>query len=327
VAAAPPSASPTKIRRAASLPDALTLDAVLDRTVVLGYSKIGYSLRRRRWHEIPSLTGRTVLVTGGGAGLGKATVAALARLGATVHMVVRNRARGEAATADIDGDVVVGECDVSDFASIRAYAATAPLEIHALIHNAGVLPPERTETAQGNETTFATHVLGPHLLTELLLPALGADGDARAIFVTSGGMYSQKLATDDLQYERGDFDGTTAYARTKRMQVVLAEQWAERLAGSGVAVASTHPGWADTPGLAASLSTFHKYAGPILRDLDQGADTAVWLAAAPEVARTTGKLWHDRAPRPTHYVPWTRESADDRRALWRAVEQLTHATP
>jgi NAD(P)-dependent dehydrogenase (short-subunit alcohol dehydrogenase family) len=301
----------------------------MDRALVPGYSKLGYAVRRRWWKDLEagSLDGKVVLVTGANSGLGRATVEGLVKIGATVHMVVRSRAKGEAAAADIDGDVVVDECDVSDFASIRGYAAEAPAKIHALIHNAGVLPPERTETADGNETAFATHVLGPHLLTELLLPALKADGDSRVIFVTSGGMYAQKLATDDLQYERGDFDGTTAYARTKRMQVVLAEQWAERLAGSGVVVNSTHPGWADTPGLAESLTTFHKYARPILRDLDQGSDTTVWLAAAAEAGPVTGKLWHDRAPRPTHYVPWTRETADDRRALWRAVEELTHPTP
>jgi dehydrogenase/reductase SDR family member 12 len=292
------------------------LDTAMDRLVVPGYSKLGYSVRSRGWEPIPRLDGKVVLVTGASAGLGKATAAGLAKLGAEVHLVVRNRERGEAAAREIGGGVV-DICDISDLDSVRAYEA--PGRVHALIHNAGVLPPERTTTPQGNETTFATHVLGPHLLTKRLLPALGGDGVV--IFVTSGGMYARKLCTADPQYKRGEFSGTEAYARTKRMQVVLAELWAEH--ERGVAFASTHPGWADTPGLAESLTRFHKLTKPILRDLEQGADTAIWLAATDAAAKHPGALWHDRATRPKHYVPWTRESAQDRQELWRAVESLT----
>jgi NAD(P)-dependent dehydrogenase (short-subunit alcohol dehydrogenase family) len=291
------------------------VDSAMDRLVVPGYSKLGYAVRRRGWSELPRLDGKVVLVTGASAGIGKATVAGLARLGAEVHLVVRNRERGEAAAREIGGGVV-DVCDVSDLDSIRAYEA--PAKIHALIHNAGVLPPERTTTPQGNETAFATHVLGPHLLTKRLLPALAG---GVVIFMTSGGMYAQKLDTSDLQYERGEFSGTKAYARTKRMQVVLAQLWAERT--TETAFASTHPGWADTPGLAASLTRFRKLTGPILRDTDQGADTAIWLAATDAARQHPGALWHDRATRPKHYVPWTRETSQDRDALWRAVEQLT----
>jgi NAD(P)-dependent dehydrogenase (short-subunit alcohol dehydrogenase family) len=297
------------------------LDSALDRLIVPGYSRLGYALRRRGWDEIPRLDGKVVLVTGATSGLGSATAAALLDLGADVHLVVRNRAKGEKTAREVGG--VVDRCDISDLDSVRAFASTAPPVIHALIHNAGVLPPERRTTPQGNEVTFATHVVGPHLMTRLLLPALEADGDGRVIFVTSGGMYGQKLDTSDLQYEHGEFNGTKAYAKTKRMQVALAEQWAERLAGTGVTVASTHPGWVDTPGLAESLTRFHRLTKPILRDVDEGADTAVWLAAAREPTAQSGALWHDRAPRPKHYVPWTRESADDRADLWRAVERLT----
>ena len=143
------------------------------------------------------------------------------------------------------------------------------------------------------------------------------------LWVTSGGMYAQPLRLDDLQYEYGEYSGTAAYARTKRMQVALAREWGERLAGSGIVVHSVHPGWADTPGLAESLPRFKALARPLLRSPEQGADTIVWLAAADQPSSSSGRFWHDRRERPTHYAGRTREGAADRRALWEACEALT----
>ena len=188
--------------------------------------------------------------------------------------------------------------------------------LHALVHNAGVLPPERTETDDGHELTVATHVLGPHLLTSELRPLLAAGTDARVVFVSSGGMYTAPLRTDDPEFRQGTYSGNAAYARTKRMQVVLAELLADDLAGDGTVVHSMHPGWADTPGVASSMPGFHKLTGPLLRTSEQGADTAVWLTAATEPGRCTGLFWHDRAPRPTHYLPRTGETPAARAALW-----------
>ena len=192
---------------------------------------------------------------------------------------------------------------MSSLAAVREYAYDGP--VHALIHNAGVMPDARTETAEGHELALATHVLGPHLLTRRLRPE-------RVIWVSSGGMYTRKLRADDLEYRDGEYSGTTAYARTKRMQVVLSELWArEGFSASG------HPGWVDTPGIAHSLPKFERVARPILRTTQQGADTFVWLAAADV---PSGRFWHDRRPRPTHYLPFTRESEADRRALWDYAE-------
>jgi NAD(P)-dependent dehydrogenase (short-subunit alcohol dehydrogenase family) len=189
-------------------------------------------------------------------------------------------------------------------------AARVP-RIHALVHNAGLMPPERQVSVQGHELAFATHVLGPFELTMRLAPILD-----RVIFMSSGGMSAQKLDVQDPEFLRGEYSGSTAYARTKRAQVVLAELLAGDLAQRGVVVHSMHPGWADTPGVATSLPRFRKLTGPILRDAEQGADTAVWLCAADEPGRGTGLFWHDRRPRPTHYLPFTRESEQDRAALW-----------
>lgn len=306
------------------------LDTLLDRTIAPGYTRLGYLARSATWSGAQAdpapgaLRGKVALVTGGSAGLGLATATGLARLGATVHLVVRDEERGERARAQVaaavpGADVHVRRCDLSDLTDVRraapGLAAVAP---DVLVHNAGVLPATRTVTADGHELALATHVLGPFLLTALLTDALAASL-GRVLFVSSGGMYAQRLTWS----EAVPYNGTTAYARTKRMQVVLAGLWAEQLRDRMVDVHAVHPGWADTPGLTRSLPRFGSALGPLLRTPEQGADTAVWLAAASALVAGTGRFWHDRRPRPEHYVPWTRETAADRAHLWERCCVLT----
>ncbi|GAA1616106.1 hypothetical protein GCM10009742_79790 [Kribbella karoonensis] len=284
----------------------MSLDTLLDRLVVPGYTKLGYALRSRTWPvddpEPQALQGKTVIVTGARSGLGKATAAALATLGATVRLAVRDPSNATTALADLQstgGTFILDQCDIADLTSVRAYAATVEEPIHALIHNAGVMPPTRTESPQGHELTLATHVLGPLLLTELLKDHL-----ARAIFVASGGMYTQPLPRDP-EYRDSPYKPAVAYARSKRIQVDLTPLMATHFAP--VTIATMHPGWSDTPGLTTSLPGFARLTGPLLRTPEQGADTAVWLAAT-EPPPPTGNFWHDRRIRPTHYLDRTRST-------------------
>lgn len=310
------------------------LDRSFDWTVVPGYSRLGYAIRSRSWaDERPpgGLAGWSVLVTGASAGIGAATCERLARGGATVHMLVRDRERGERARTEIAsragaGELLLEVCDVSSLASIREFAkgfvAEHP-ELHALVNNAGVMPPARAHTDEGFELTFATNVLGPFLLTGLLLPALRRGAPSRIVNVSSGGMYTQRLNADDLQLAGRDYDPAAFYAHTKRCEVILTELWAERLRGTGISVHSMHPGWADTPGVRSSLPRFRKVMRPLLRDAGQGADTVVWLASAEEPVSRSGLFWHDREPRRTHRFPWTRETPADRERLWGELERLS----
>jgi NAD(P)-dependent dehydrogenase (short-subunit alcohol dehydrogenase family) len=312
---------------------ATLLDDVLDRTVAGGYTSVGYRIRSRHWDDaaLEPMDGKVVLVTGSTSGLGAAAAEGFARLGAHVWLVARDEGRAEAmrdgiATRTGSTTIEIGLCDLSSLRSVRRFAAEfmkrSP-RLDVLVNNAGVLPPERTLSDDGIELTFATNVVGPFLLTELLLPMLKDSAPARVINVSSGGMYSQKLRSGDLEMEHDDFDGTTAYARTKRAEVVLTEELGKRLEGSGVVVHSMHPGWADTPGVRSSLPRFYGLMKPLLRTAEQGADTIVWLGAAAEPAQSSGGFWHDRRRRPTHLLSWTRESDEDRATLWAECVRLS----
>jgi dehydrogenase/reductase SDR family member 12 len=313
---------------------ATLIDRGLDWAVVPGYSRIGYAVRKGLWEDTdpePRLAGWTVLVTGASSGIGAAACERFARAGAAVHMLVRDRERGELARARIrertgSGRLDLGVCDVSSLASVRRYAdafAAEHHELHALVNNAGAMPPRRTRTDEGIELTFATNVLGPFLLTRLLEGELRRGAPSRIVWVSSGGMYTQRLQPDDLQLDRRGYDPPAFYAHAKRCEVILAELWARRLRGAAVASHSMHPGWADTPGVEAALPGFHRLMRPLLRDPGQAADTIVWLVTAAAPAARPGGFWHDRAERPTHRLPWTRESEDDRRRLWEQCERLT----
>jgi NAD(P)-dependent dehydrogenase (short-subunit alcohol dehydrogenase family) len=116
------------------------------------------------------------------------------------------------------------------------------------------------------------------------------------------------------------YRGVTAYARAKRAQVALSREWARRLAGTGVAFHAMHPGWVDTPGIAAALPGFHRVMLPLLRTPGEGADTVVWLATAGPARLGSGRFWHDRRPRAEYRLPWTHEAPGAARLLWDRIE-------
>ncbi|MFC4127169.1 SDR family NAD(P)-dependent oxidoreductase [Nocardia rhizosphaerae] len=301
-------------------------DALLDRAIVPGYSRVGIALRRRTWpadDPAPAaLRGGRAVVTGANSGIGLAIADGLAALGASTVLAVRNPRRGDEAVAELrrrhpEASITAVECDVSEPDSIRRCAATlgdAPIDV--LIHNAGVLPPRRRENSAGHELSYATHVLGPLLLTELIRPLLAAAHGAKVLLMSSGGMYAQPLAVDDPEYRKGEYKGARAYARTKRMQVALTPALAAELADDRIGVHAVHPGWVDTPGIADALPRFRRLVRPLLRTPAEGADTAVWLAATARPL-PTGRFWHDRRVRPLHVRSSTRYSEADVAALWR----------
>jgi dehydrogenase/reductase SDR family member 12 len=296
------------------------VDAVLDACVIPGFSRIGLAARARLLPEFTAgghsrLDGRTVVITGATSGIGYAAAVALARRGAVVHFLARDRDRAERARRGIaaasgSAGVSYGLADLEDLDTVRAFARefrSGHDRLNVLIHNAGTIHPQfRTDDA-GTELTILGQVAAPFLLTHLLMPVLSAAAPARVITVSSGGMYTQRLDLATLQLPAPRYRGVTAYARAKRAQVALSREWARRLAGTGVAFHAMHPGWVDTPGIAAALPAFHRLTRPILLSPEQGADTIIWLATASPARLGSGRFWHDRRPRPEYLLPWTRE--------------------
>ncbi len=311
------------------------IDVALELPVVPSFTRVGCAVRRRLygWPEVESypVSDRTVVITGATSGLGREAAGSFARMGARLVLVGRNsdrldRTRDELIADGADGGVDGVVADMSSLDSVRAAAdeiLRLTPRIDVLVDNAGAMYPTRHLSPEGIEMSLATMVVGPFVLAGRLWPRLAEAPGGRIVAVTSGGMYAQRLPLDDLQFERGEYQGARAYARAKRAQVALVREWARRLRDRGIVANAMHPGWADTPGLEASLPGFRSAIGGLLRSAAEGADTIVWLAVAPEAGATTGRLFLDRRIRPFDRVPMTRLSADERRDLWDQVVALS----
>jgi len=302
------------------------LDTGLDATILASFDASGF--RRHAAGFDPAeldvdLRDTHVLITGGNGGLGMATARGLLHRGATVHLACRRAGSAAEAAATLEQEGLPGtvhglHLDLETHARIDAAVPTLPPRVDVLIHNAGILPAERTLTEDGLEQTLAVNLVGPHRLTWLLRDALSRSVAPRVILVSSGGMYLQRLDVGALDNLGGRHDGPTAYARTKRAQVTLARLLQERL-GPRAWVASMHPGWADTGGVQRQLPTFHRVMHARLRTPEQGADTTVWMAARQPAPEPAGGFFFDRAPRDPSRMPGTRDRDGEPERLWAAV--------
>jgi NAD(P)-dependent dehydrogenase (short-subunit alcohol dehydrogenase family) len=323
-------------------------DAALELSVVGGFSRLGFAVRRGLFgwdRDQPAVPPGLAVVTGGSSGIGQAAAEALVRRGWSVTIVSRDRARSAAALARLEqiaptaappeaAPVVRAEtADLADLAQTRQLAATLAARggaLDVLVHAAGVMFRDFHRTEQGFEATFALHVLAPHLLTSLLLPSLqaAAGRPARVITVSSGGMYAARLDLAALEHANpAIYHPARQYALAKRAQVELAPVWAERLRGRGVVPLVVHPGWVDTAALAHGLPAFTALVRPLLRTPAEGADTIVDLALRGDVEQHGGELFFDRRPRARSPLPGTAATPAQRRAACERVSELTGALP
>ena len=251
------------------------------------------------------MTGKTVLVTGATGGIGLATAAGLAGLGARVGIVGRDAARSEAAATQlraVGGQVDVLIADVSSQDEVRRLAdealATYP-RLDVLVNNVGGYWATRHTTVDGLEHTFAVNHLAPFLLTNLLLDRLRASAPARVVTVSSGAQAMGTLDFGDLQGEQ-DYSGQRAYNQSKLANVMFTYELARRLAGSGVTANVLHPGVVRTDFGREDSKGWMRLMLPVVRPFmknsERGAATSIYLASSAEVEGVTGRYFANGKP-------------------------------
>lgn len=288
------------------------------------------------------MKGRTALVTGSTAGIGKETARGLARLGARVILVGRDRERAGRAARELSEDcagsgrVEALAADVTRLEGLLELASRVR-ERHArldvLVNNVGAHPAARRLTADGVELMFAAHVLAPFTLTHLLLPVLGEG--ARVINVT-GGIPGGPIDPGNLQAEKRLLGWTFShYNHTKTALMAMSHRLAGLLEDRGVSVNVAYPGHADTPMNRAMPMRAFPYAYrpvvPLVKllvplafgDPAKASRSSVHLASAPELAGVSGVYVDQRC----RLRPWPASVLDERArdAVWALCERLSAA--
>ena len=199
-----------------------------------------------RWtaDQLPSMTGRTVLITGAGGGIGLVTARELARVGAHVVLAVRDVEKARRAAAGMPGDLEFRRLDVADLDAVRAFARSYTGDIDVLVNNAGVMDVPAARTAQGFDVQTATNYFGPFVLTNLLLPRL----TDRVVTVSSQLHRFGRLRLDDLDWRARRYNGLAVYEASKLAVVLFSLELQRRLTAGGSHVRSVvaHPGVART---------------------------------------------------------------------------------
>jgi len=285
------------------------------------------------FEEERNMQGKVCLVTGSSSGIGFVTARELARMGATVVMVCRNRAKGEAAQAEIkeasgNAQVDLIVADLSELSQVRRVANEFKqryTQLHVLVNNAGGANSEHKVTADGLEFTFATNYLAPFLLTQLLLDVLKASAPARIVNVSSFAHTQGKIDFADLQGTQR-YSAVKAYGQSKLAQVYFTYELASQLEGTGVTVNALHPGMV-TSSFNRGTKGFVHLLGEVVYffagiNVEKGAQTTLYVATSPEVEGMSGKYFsQSKQGKETPSSPLSYDVAI-RRRLWEVSQEL-----
>jgi len=272
-----------------------------------------------------------VIVTGGNSGMGKAISIEIAKTGAKVVMLCRNKARGEKALKEVqtlsgNNSVQLILCDLGSRKSIEDFCSEFKQNyqrLDVLVNNAGVILPGRHETIDGNELQFGVNHLGHFLLTNLLLDILITSRPARIVNVTSGAHKIGKIHFDDINLKK-NYKLWRAYGQSKLAIVLFTYELADRLKDKGVTVNCLHPGAVAT-NMGINRDTnfgtlITRMLKPFFQTPKQGAETTIYLATSPEVEGETGKFYYRKKA-----IPSSKRSYDKAigKKLWDLSEEMT----
>tara|TARA_Y100000590_G_scaffold37818_1_gene40699 strand:+ start:561 stop:1562 length:1002 start_codon:yes stop_codon:yes gene_type:complete len=321
-------------------------DALLEFFVITSFSNIGYIVRHRlfKWSEFAnkSFDGKCILITGSTSGIGLRLAEYLASKDAKLILIGRDSKKTNSVVDDLiektnNTDISFFIADMGNLEDVRRMATKIKNQYNSLdilVHNAGSVVNIPSTSPQGIETTVASQLIGPFLLTNLMLGLLKNSNDPRVITVSSGGMYTEPLNVNSLNEQSSlsdknqPYNGLKRYAVVKRAQVSINSIWAERIIDERIKFYCMHPGWVTTPGLELHMPTFSRYLRLLLRNLDQGIDTLLWLISSSESSLTSsGDFWHDRKIRTSHRLKSTKvaETNDERTKLWNfCVEKMNY---
>jgi retinol dehydrogenase 14 len=279
------------------------------------------------------MAGRTVLVTGGTGGIGRATAMGLATMGVHLGITCRDRERTEGAAREIraagGGQVDVFVADLSSQSEVRRLADEVLQSLPRIdvpVNNVGGYWDTRHVTADGLERTFALNHLAPFLLTNLLLDRLKHSAPARVVTVSSNAQAMGRIDFDDLQGERS-YSGSKAYNQSKLANVLFTYELARRLQASAVTANALHPGvvstsfGAEDPGGIQRLIV--PFARPFMKTPAQGAATSIHLAFSPDLEQVSGRYFANSKPKRS-----SKRSYDEAAAarLWQVSADLVSLT-
>jgi NAD(P)-dependent dehydrogenase (short-subunit alcohol dehydrogenase family) len=279
--------------------------------------------------DIPDQTGRTAIITGANSGIGRGAARALAAKGARVVLAVRDMSKGQAAAAQLPGQVEVRKLDLADLSSVREFASAWDGPVDLLINNAGVMIPPLSRTADGFELQFGTNHLGHFALTNLLLEQVRS----RVVTVSSTAHRMGKIDFDDLQWERKAYKPWPAYGQSKLANLLFTAELQRRLTESGSKVEAN----AAHPGYAATNLQFHsdnrlqeivmRIGNRVIAQDENGGALPTLYAAVADVpgnsfAGPSGFMEQRGAPKLVDRTS-AAQDMDTARRLWDVSEQLT----